>query len=95
MTNTDRPVVQTVYDRIGNANPKRVATASMGVLNAIQDRPPDEQLAAAGVLMLALTRRFGVNPANILNCVDNLMKDSRRYDDATFQGITEYFKHEL
>lgn len=89
------PVIQTIYDRIGNSNPKRVAMASMGALNALQDRPADEQLAAAGVLMLVLTRRFGVNPANILNCVDNLMADARRYDDATFKGIAEYFKKEL
>lgn len=90
-----QPTVQTVYDRIYNSNPKRVANASMAALTALQDRPADEQLAAAGVLLLTLTRRFNVAAPNVLNCVDNLIRDSRRYDDATFKGIYDYFKNEL
>ena len=89
------PTLQTIYDRLYNCNPKRVANASMAALNAIQDYPADEQLAAAGVLFLILTERFGVQPDNVLNCVDNMINDSKRYDLATFQGITEYFKEEI
>ena len=89
------PTIQTIYDRLFNCNSKRVANASMAALNSIQDYPADEQLAAVGVLFLVLTKRFGIQPDNVLNCVDNMIKDSKRYDLATFQGITEYFKQEI
>lgn len=78
-----------------NANRKAVAVNSMAILNSLQNLQPDAQLAAAGVIMLCMTRRFGVEPANVLNCVDNLMQNARMYDDATFQGIFAYMENEL
>ena len=95
MTILQPPVIETIYDRMYNANRKAVATTAMSILNRLQDMPADIQLAAAGAIMLCMTRRFGVEPANVLNCTDNLIKDARMYDDATFQGIFEYMKHEL
>ena len=85
---------QTVYDRLHNANPRNVANAAMGVLNVLQNSPPDEQLAAAAVLLLTLTRRHRIAPSTALNCVDNIIRYSRRYDDATFKGIYDYYANE-
>ena len=89
------PVLETIYDRLFNCNPRRVANTVMKVMNTLQNVPADEQLAAAAVLMLVVTRRFGIEPANALNCVDNMMKDARRYDAASFKGVAEYFKNEV
>ncbi|WP_455596801.1 hypothetical protein [Cloacibacillus porcorum] len=47
------------------------------------------------MILLILSRRFDIPPATILNAVDNLMRDAKRYDDATFKGIYDYFKNEL
>ena len=84
-----------IYTNIHSASPKAVAKASMTILDTLQHEPEDIQLAAAGVILLTLARRFCIHPATVLNAVDNLMRDARRYDDATFKGIADYFKNEL
>ena len=88
------PEPQTIYDRLHNADPRSVANASMAALNSLQNAPPDNQLAAAAVLLLVLSRRHKIVPSSALNCVDNLMQTARRYDDATFKGIYDYFTNE-
>ena len=88
------PEPQTIYDRLHNSDPRSVANASMAALNSLQNAPPDTQLAAAAVLLLVLSRRHKIVPSSALNCVDNLMKYARRYDDATFKGIYDYFTNE-
>lgn len=67
----------------------------MRVLNAIQDDPPDIQLAGAAVVFLTLCRRFGLEPSVALNCADNIIRDARRYDKGTFRGIADYFDNEF
>lgn len=92
------PIAQStdsIYTNIHSASPKAVATTAMSILNILQDSPEDIQLAASGVILLILSRRFDIPPATILNAVDNLMRDAKRYDDATFKGIYDYFKNEL
>lgn len=86
---------ETVYDKMHNAHPRLVANISMKALDAIQSSPPDIQLTAVGALLLILSRRLGIAPSTVLNCVDNIMRTSRRYDDATFKGIYAYFDNEI
>ena len=92
------PIAQStdaIYTNIHSASPKAVATTAMSILNILQDSPEDIQLAASGVILLILSRRFDIPPATILNAVDNLMRDAKRYDNATFKGIYDCFKNEL
>lgn len=86
---------ESIYINMHSANPRAVANATMRILDSLQKEPEDIQLAASGVILLTLSRRFDIPPATVLNCVDNLMKTSKRYDDATFKAVAEYFKNEL
>lgn len=86
---------QAIYANLHSASPKRVSVGAMKILNAIQDDPPDIQLAAASVIFLTLCCRFRLEPSVALNCVDNVIRAARRYDKGTFKGVSDYFKNEV
>lgn len=86
---------QAIYTNLHSASPKAVSTAAMQVLTALQDRPEDIQLAGAAVVFLALCRRFEIEPSTALNAVDNIIRDARRFDKGTFQGVADYFDNEF
>lgn len=67
----------------------------MRVLNALQNLSPDQQLLASGIIFLAVSRRFGVDPKDMAQGIDNLMHNATRYDAATFSAITQYFENEI
>lgn len=69
--------------------------ASMRVLNALQNLSPDQQLLASGIIFLAVSRRFEVDPKDMIQGIDNLMRNATRYDAATFSAVTQYFKNEI
>lgn len=86
---------QSLHDRIHNATPRETAKAASNILNHLQNCPPDIQLTGGAVVFLTLCRRFGAEPLDLIRAVGNMMKESRRYDDASFQGIQDYFDNEI
>ena len=67
----------------------------MACLSALQNAPPDEQIGAIAVLMRALCTKFGQKPIPILELVSNMVRETRRYDKATFEAVSMYFDEEI
>lgn len=95
-TTTNIPISATsLRDRINNASTRETAKSASGILNHLQHYSQDTQITGAAVVFLTLARRFNLHPPDLLTAVDNMMKDARRYDDASFQGIQDYFNNEI
>ena len=69
--------------------------ASMKILNALQNLSPDMQLLSSGIIFLAISRRFRVSPNEMIQGIDNMMRNAKRYDAATFSAVTQYFNGEI
>ena len=80
---------------MNSTSPKAAAQVAMTLLDTLQNKDPGTQTAGAAVIFLTLCRRYNIRPQEAITCADNIMKQARRYDDATFKGIADYYKNEL
>ena len=65
-----------IRDRIMNADPGRVATAAMAVLDTLQDRDVNEQIQATACLFVLFCRRYGLQGPELLTAAGRLMEDA-------------------
>jgi len=64
-----------VRDQLVNAHPEVVAHASFKVIDQLQTFPKGVQVAAAGVLLLELCRKWGIHPSAVFEIVNNIIND--------------------
>lgn len=81
-------------DKMNNANPQRVANASLAVIDRLQDFQPHEQPMAVAVSFLTLCDQLKVSAQDVFTVTKNLMneKDQLRPE---FAAVRDYVKYEL
>ena len=80
-------------DRLQNVNAGDVAKACMGVVDNLQHRRKEIQLAGLAVTFSLACERFGVEPRQALQIAENIMHDriGRR---AEFRACADYMRNE-
>lgn len=82
-------------DLINNANPARVANATMAVIDATQRGfQPHEQMHAMAAAFLLLSEHWGLSPQDLFTATKNLMNDNlgKRPE---FAAVQQYMREEL
>lgn len=82
-------------DLFNNANPRRVANATMAVIDALQVRfQPHEQMHAAAATFLLLAEHWGIPAQDLFTATKNLMndQDGKRPE---FAAAQQYMENEL
>ncbi|WP_018123399.1 hypothetical protein [Desulfovibrio oxyclinae] len=81
-------------DLFMNADLKAVATTTMGLVDAVQERPNHEQLAAFGAAFLLLVEQSGMPLPDVMAAVKNMMNhaDGKRPE---FKAVEAYMQNEL
>lgn len=81
-------------DLFMNADLNNVSTSTMKLVDAIQDRPNHEQLAAFGAAFLLMVEQSGMPLADVMGAVKNMMHhaEGKRPE---FQAAAAYMQHEL
>lgn len=79
---------------MNNADPHRVASAAMTVVDRLQSYHPAEQIMGVAALFLILAEHRGVPAQDIFTATKNLINgvDGKRPE---FRALQEYVKHEL
>lgn len=65
-----------IQDRFANVNERETATAIMGVIDALQNKTPEVQVAACTAAFKLACKRFKQIPQNLLTIINNLMNDN-------------------
>jgi hypothetical protein len=81
-------------DLFNNANPRRVANATIACLDRLQDYQPHEQMLAAAALFVSLADHWKLPAQDAFTVVKNLMlhEDRRRPE---FGAVQLYMQNEL
>lgn len=81
-------------DKINNANPAAVATASFALLDCLQSYEPHIQVMTVAAVFTALAEHHKVQPQDVFTTTKNMMstKEGRR---AEFAAVADYIKYEL
>lgn len=82
-------------DYMNNAEPRRVSTAAMTVIDRLQvEYKPHEQVMGAAATFLILAEHFGIPAQEIFTATKNLMNgmDGKRPE---FAAVMDYVKHEI
>jgi hypothetical protein len=82
-------------DLMNNANPRRVANATMAVIDATQRGfQPHEQMLAMAAAFLMLAEHWGMPAQDAFRAVTNIMndQDGKRPE---FGAVARYMKEEL
>lgn len=82
------------FDRLTSVNPKAAATAAFSALSSLQVFPPEQRVAGASLLFLALVRHFNVHPGNALEVANNIAQD-QSWRSRELGALAMYLKHEL
>jgi len=59
-----------------NADPKRVGTSLMTIVNALQDKNINDQIQASACLFVMFANRFGVPPSDLITAASRLLADT-------------------
>ncbi len=57
-----------------NADPQKVATAAMAVLDTLQNRDINDQIQATACLFVLFARRYSLPPSELLTAAGRLME---------------------
>jgi hypothetical protein len=81
-------------DLFMNTNLKAVSTSAMKLVDAVQDRPNHEQLAAFGAAFLLMVEQSGMSLSDVMCAVKNMMHhaEGKRPE---FKAAEAYMRHEL
>jgi len=82
-------------DAMNFAKPSRVANATLGTLNALQDWTAEEQCLAAAAVFLNLADFYGVKAQDVFTAVTNLINDKDGKARPEFRAIRPYMEGEL
>lgn len=82
-----------VRDHLLNANHHSVAQAVMAIVDTLQHKKAETQIAASGILFLMVCERYGIEPREILNITDNILNrhEGRKPE---YEAARLYMKHE-
>ncbi len=80
--------------RLGNASAKAVAHATMTALDAVQQFAPESQIMGAGVMLLSVCERFGIQPGEALAYTHNLLR-LHADTEPEFRALKDYCSHEF
>lgn len=81
-------------DLMNSVGVKTAATATMRVIDRLQDLPPHVQLVALTAAYKLMVERFNVSPHDVFTVADNVMNhaDGRRDE---FKAVADYMEGEL
>lgn len=83
-------------DKMMNADRRRVANATMGVIDAAQRFRPEEQALGMAAAFLILCQEAGVNPQDAWTMTNNVMHDRTTGQPAPqFRAVAAYIRNEL
>lgn len=82
-------------DLLNNTAPDRVARAVMGILNAMQDFAPHDQVLASAAVFRELADHWRVSPSDAFTAVSNIThhRDGSRRPE--FLAVRPYIENEL
>lgn len=81
-------------DKMNNADPAKVAKATVAVISRLQDFPPHEQVTASAAMLLTLAEQYKVSAQDIFTVTKNLM-NSKEGLRPEFGAVRDYVQHEL
>jgi len=81
-------------DILNNLAPYEVIQASLQQLDRTSDRGKEVQAAAFGVTMLAYAARHGIDVGDAFTVANNILH-SKEGQEAHYQALREYMRHEL
>lgn len=82
------------FDRLANVPGHLAGQAAFAALSNLQIFPPEQRVAGAALLFVALCRRFRVHPGNALNIAGNISREMTGRS-AELGAMSDYLKHEL
>lgn len=86
-----------IYDKMVNAPRAETATASVLVIDALQnfiEGHPGVQIVAIAATFLLLCERAGVTPQEVFTATTNLMNDHDRRSNE-FRAVAAYIENEV
>lgn len=81
-------------DKINNADAKRVASASISVIDRLQNFKSQEQVMSAAVVFLTLCDHFKVKAQDVFTTTKNLMNEKHELRHE-FAAVRDYVKYEI
>lgn len=80
-------------DKLSMLPVRSASTASMSVLGAIQDMPPEEATVGVTSAFFLIAERWGLDPRDLLGLTTNIMNhaDGRRPE---FAAVAEFLRNE-
>ena len=82
-------------DRLYSAHPKAVMQAAYTWLSALQDEPPEMQVAGVAMLFREMVRNTGISYHELMVYADRVGKDSDLYYQSQLRALREYVDKEL
>jgi hypothetical protein len=82
------------FERLAMVSPTKTGNAAFAALSQLQLFTPEEQVAAAAVMFLLLTRKFETHPGNVLQVGQNIIARSLA-ETPELRGVLGYLKNEL
>jgi hypothetical protein len=76
-------------DRLATMPPKHVGTAAFRVINALQDLPPEGQIAGAVIAAQLILRKYGVH-VGTAHTIANNMIDRAAAATPALQAVMQY-----
>jgi hypothetical protein len=83
-----------VYDRLANAQPRAVATATFKILQRLQYHQPHEQAAAAAIAFVMLCDHFRVPAQDVMVIAKNLLNE-RMGKNEEFGALRDYLRYDV
>lgn len=80
-------------DRFNLANPRRVGNTAFAVIDAIQQRPAEEQVLGMATAFMALCQLHKQHPGNVFQTVQNILNASGKRPEV--RALESYLKEEL
>ena len=81
-------------DRLNAVDPKRVGLAAFSCIDRLQRFTPEQQVAAAAIVLQLQCRRFNAHVGTVLNVANNVI-DRTIHETPQLGAVREYVKHEL
>lgn len=81
-------------DKINNVAPKKVAQASMALIDRMQDFESHTQVLAAAMVFLTLTEHHRAKAQDVFTITKNIMHERDRMRPE-FAAVLDYVKHEI
>lgn len=82
------------FDKLALLSHDRAANATFALVDANQQRPAEEQVAASACLFLIVCEQYGVHPGTAMAVAENLIKHDRRHRPE-FRAARDFFARDV